>query len=69
MEWRVVDWGLSGQRGPSEEGTPGKAAECTENAATWTTRDRAFWAEGEASAKALRWACAWSVRGAVRRLV
>lgn len=50
MEWRVVDWGLSGQRGPSEEGTPGKAAECTENAATWTTRD-SFLGRGRSQCK------------------
>ena len=45
-----------------------KAAKCPEEEDTSTAGDRAFRAEGAASAKALRPACAWSVRGAARRL-
>lgn len=59
----------SGQRGGSEEGLPGKTPAVAERMGHTVSRERAVQAEGWGSAKALMWACAWRVPGAVRRLL
>lgn len=64
MSWRRGYVIYSGQRGFPEEGTPGETSECPKDMGNMDVSGRAFQAEGLASAKAQRWACTCSFRGA-----